>query len=262
MIDYVSMLPSEGELKDVRQALYHSKGPGYFVFRNFIDDVFVQHMLRIWCNLGAPKDFLRYRSKDGFFVGCPNYYLSSKKKDLAAYWNFFWNRPVDEATQSVALLAQILRNRIEQRAPDFDLFGQTGNAACCRIVVGGRGNNVVPPHRDWHEGESFDPRRTQITLFLTRKGEDYGGDGFVFTRNDGERVVFGDDVEVAPGDLAIWRYNNEHAVQNLERGAGQRGFIRMIMPPEFVRESRMTDALRLKLWRRQDKRARRKGASR
>ena len=105
-------------------------------------------------------------------------------------------------------------------------------------MISRTGDRIVSPHRDWI-GDDFDPRRTQVTLFLSKRGVDYSGDGFVFQTNRGARIVFDRDVVVNPGDLVIWRHNNEHAVLNVTSRPGQVGFVRILLPPEKVYPSRL-----------------------
>jgi hypothetical protein len=96
----------------------------------------------------------------------------------------------------------------------------------------------IAPHRDYADFERrfeknrFDRSRLQATLFLSEKGVDYSGIGFVFEQNDGQKVVFGTDVPIVPGDLVIWRYNNLHEVAEVTTASDQFGFMRILYPPE------------------------------
>jgi hypothetical protein len=96
----------------------------------------------------------------------------------------------------------------------------------------------VVDHTDWNEPESnylrYNHQMTQATLFLSRYGVDYEGDGFSFTTNTGERVRFGPDIQVEPGDLLIWRYANVHGVGSNKALPKGLGFSRMIFPYEKI----------------------------
>ena len=102
-----------------------------------------------------------------------------------------------------------------------------------RVVLTRNGRDIVRPHQDW-VGKNFDPRRLQASLFLSEKGPDYRGRGFVFQSNQGQDVSFGTDVEIQRGDLAFWRYNNVHRVDDVETDPGQLGMLRLIFPPEAI----------------------------
>jgi hypothetical protein len=150
-----------------------------------------------------------------------------------SYFNFFWNNPSDELTYAVAHQAQLLRNRVEARAQFREFFPLKNRSATFRVTISRNGTNIVPPHRDWL-GKHYDPRRTQMTLFLTNKGADYAGSGFVLETNQGPKVAFGSDVAIESGDLVIWRYNNEHSVDSVSTLPAQRGFVRITFPPEYI----------------------------
>ncbi|MFQ5786602.1 MAG: hypothetical protein ACE5H1_01340, partial [Thermodesulfobacteriota bacterium] len=58
--------------------------------------------------------------------------------------------------------------------------------------------------------------------------------GCIFETNQGNDVVFGDDVLINPGDLVLWRYINQHSVQDISTEQDKLGFMRIIFPPEFM----------------------------
>lgn len=232
MITYQEMVIDESRLQPVREALYHSNGPGYYIFRRFLSPEFTRHIVAFWSTLAPHHTHKPFRGKKGFTRTCPNFF-SSDQNGNATFYNFFWNEPADEATYAVAHQIQILRNRVEARAPFHEILPFNGRCASFWVTISKNGDKIVPPHRDWVD-ENFDPRRLQATLFLSKKGVDYTGRGFVFQTNQGKQVMFGDDVMVEPGDLALWRYNNEHSVMEVSSGPGQCGFIRILFPPEPI----------------------------
>ena len=99
----------------------------------------------------------------------------------------------------------------------------------------------MKPHTDYFFPETpldkrHDMSRLQGTLFLSKYGEDYEEGGFNFTSNQGQWLTFGRDVEINPGDLVVWHYQNKHAVAPLATKPGQIGFLRYIFPPEIIFE--------------------------
>ncbi len=229
-------------LKEIRLELYHSKGTGYHIFKSFIPQNFVDHMVEFWCRAIVPEfTHKKFFSKKQFHKGSSNYLEKDPESGNKTFHNFFWNLPPDEVTGSVDFLIQVLRNSIEARNlyNEFLPFGE--RSVNYRIVITKNGKKIVKPHRDWDEGKGklFDPKRLQVTLFLTERGDDYSGDGFIFETNQGNNIVFGKDVVIKPGDMVIWRYNNLHSVQNLSSSDDNVGFVRMIMPPEAVPSNRM-----------------------
>jgi hypothetical protein len=228
---YTQLSLADTELDPIRSALYEPSGPGYFIFKSFISPAQTDAMVRFW-SAATQSGFAPFVSKFGIFDGCPNYRLDRGNGQLS-YFNFFWNKPADELTYSIALSMQMLRNRIEGKPLFREIYPLQQRSASFRIVISARGRNIVSPHRDWL-GNNFDPLRTQMTLFLTEKGVDYDGNAFLFETNQGQKISFGTDVKVQPGDLIVWRYNNEHSIDVVESSPDQHGFMRMIFPPEYV----------------------------
>ena len=230
----------EAALLPIRRQLYHSSGEGYFVFKGFLDVTQTEHMRRFWSSL-EPQDWHKpYVNAERMYRGCPNYVEEAKGQ--VSYLNFLWNEPPDELTHAVAFAIQMLRNRIEARNLYREIFPLAGRSASYRIVLSRNIDEIVVPHRDW-VGEAFDPRRLQVTLFLAEKGKDYEGIGFGIETNYGKSKVFGEDVEVHPGDLVLWRYNNLHFAREVSSD-GTIGFMRMLMPPEEIVDQ--STALRLR----------------
>jgi hypothetical protein len=236
---FAGMSLAEDDLRPIRLALYHSGGDGYFIVRGFLDSGAVAHMRRFWSGVDPAATHTLFPGKAHIYSGCPDYYVVDADGNRT-FHNFFWNAPLDELTHTLATYVAILRNRVSGRAPLSELLPFAGKAINYRVIISKNAKTWIGPHRDYADFERrfeknrFDPSRLQATLFLAEKGVDYEGTGFKFERNDGRLVAFGTDVEVAAGDLVIWRYNNLHSVEDIRTGTGQFGFMRMIFPPEDV----------------------------
>jgi len=126
----------------------------------------------------------------------------------------------------------MLRNLVEANPVFNEIFPLDGLSATFRVVNTKNGDIIVPPHSDWDgkNGNPFDPKRLQATLFLSKKGVDYSGTGYMLKNNQGKYVIFDGDVEVNPGDLVLWRYNNEHQVKDISSTNDQLGFLRILYP--------------------------------
>lgn len=236
---FTGLFPSETALHPTRMALYHSGGPGYVVFRQFITAEQVAYMQRFWTSVDPAATHALFPGKTHIYLGCPDYYLL-ESDGSRTFHNFFWNAPLDEFTHTLSIAINMLRNRISGRAPFAELLPYAGKAVNYRVIVSKNAKTWIAPHRDYaafdrrFEKNRYDPSRLQVTLFLSSKGQDYGGVGFKFERNDGTLVVFGTDVQVDAGDLVIWRYNNLHSVEEITTEPSRLGFMRMIFPPEDV----------------------------
>ena len=44
---------------------------------------------------------------------------------------------------------------------------------------------------------------------------DYKGSGFLFTKNNGETIALETELDLKPGDLVFWRYNNTHQIKSV-----------------------------------------------
>lgn len=235
--DFRSLAIPEEALRPIRHDLYHSSGPGYYVFRNFLDPEIAAHMRRFWSELRLAHVHqpLPAEGVKMLVSGCPDYYYGTQDGDHRGYLNFFWNHPADEVSYAVAMQAQWLRNRVMGRTPQAEIFPLSGRAVSYRIVISMRGKVVTRPHRDFDGNDWIqDPSRLQATLYLCTPGADYTGDGFILETNQGSNVRFGHEVRVANGDLVLWRYSNYHSVLNVESSSDQCGFIRMLFPIEEV----------------------------
>lgn len=235
--DFNSLAIPEEALRPIRRDLYHSSGPGFHVFRNFLDPQIAAHMRRFWSELRLTHVHqpLPAEGVKMLVSGCPDYYYGTQHGDHRGYLNFFWNHPADEVSYAVAMEVQWLRNRVMGRAPQAEIFPLNGRAVSYRTVISMRGKVVTRPHRDFDGNDWLqDPSRLQATLYLSTPGIDYAGDGFILETNQGGQVIFGHDVRVANGDLVLWRYCNRHSVLNVESSGDQCGFIRMLFPIEDV----------------------------
>lgn len=229
---------SESMLHEMRTELYHSKGPGYYIIKNFVNSHNASYMKDIWVNLDPKLAHTLHPGKDKIYLGCPNYYTCDQLNNRA-FHNFLWTQPFDELTYNIAIYVQIIRNLIEGRNFSDYLFTYFGQSVSYRVAITKHGDMIVPPHRDYYEEKNkfskfHDATRLQGTIFLSKNGVDYEGEGFKLERNSGEQVIFGMDVAVEPGDLVLWRYQNKHSVSNIRSKKEQAGFVRVLFPPEFI----------------------------
>ena len=231
-IDYNQLFLLDEQLHAIRHDLYHSKSPGFYIFRNYLPEAYSEHVATFWEYLDTEDWHKPFPGKNKIHLGCSNFYSIDKQLNRS-FFNFLWNSPPDEFTHILAYQFQLLRNRIESREPYREIYPLTGRAISYRVSISKHGNNIVPEHSDWM-GDEFDPRRTQITLFLSDFNKDYSGNGFYMETNQGKKVYFGKDLNVSKGDLVIWRYNNKHGVDTIRSTSSQRGFMRIILPPEEI----------------------------
>jgi hypothetical protein len=243
------LMLEEESLREVRQALYHSGGAGYHVFRGFLAEPWVDHMRRFWGAFrGGPGDRC-FESKQQFHAGGSDLF-SVDARDNRIFFNFFWNAPVDEVTYTTSLWILFLRNRLSGRAPFDELLPHTGRAVSFRVTLTKNADTWIERHRDFFDHErrfekgAYDLARLQATLFLAHRGRDYRDGGFTLETNDGKPVLFGRDVPIEPGDLVIWRYNNPHGVEAVRSDPDQLGFLRVIHPIETLVSSAGRSGLR------------------
>jgi hypothetical protein len=237
MIDFYSFRPEDAKLQVIRKELYHSESPGFYVFKKFIPEHFVSHMRTFWVN-EAPISRLHSTLQEVvkprlFYYGCPNYLYKTPYGH--AYYNYFWNSPIDEVSHSVSFVVQQLRNIVESKNNYLDFFPSEGNSCSYRVVFTRNGERIVAPHQDWTTPPYFRPEKLQATLILSKKGQDYEGVGMKMLSNDKKtEYIFDGNLPVEPGDLVLWRYNNMHSIENVITREDQIGFLRMIFPPETI----------------------------
>jgi hypothetical protein len=223
----------ERDLQAIRTKLYHSTGPGFHVFKQFVSPDLVSHMRSVWPKTEMPPGFMVLPDTNAYYPGCPNYYVQYPDGSLI-FFNFLHRTPLDEVTQEVSVTVHMLRNRLSGRNAFQDLSGP--RSLGYRVTLNRNFEAWIKPHRDfmdwdkrWVKGE-FDPSRLQATLVLSNRGVDYSGNGFLFQTNDGCEVTLGGEVPIDAGDLLIWRYGNLHSVENVKCTADQFGFMRIIYP--------------------------------
>jgi hypothetical protein len=227
---------SDAELSRIRMQIYHSKGDGYYIFRNFVPPEVVRHMRSLWTTIDPSETHHLFAGKENFRAGCPDYY-ARYEDGSTIFYNFLYADPLDEVTREVGVCVHMLRNRISGRNAFSDMHGPR-TAVSYRVTINKNYENWIAPHRDFLDYErrmekgQYDPSRLQATLFLSQKGEDYDGAAFSMARNDGREVVFGTDVPITPGDLVIWKYTNLHSVSQITTPPGKLGLLRIIFPIE------------------------------
>lgn len=227
-------------LHESRMDLYHSSGSGFVVFRNYISDDYVKHIVDYWTKYVIPeKSHEKFVSKEFLYNGCPNYFVSSSNGSKVFY-NAFWNPPCDAVTYEAAFRIAQLRNQIEAKISSADLFPfPSGRCLIPRVVITKNGENILVPHSDFGLDEpnpaNIDLRKTQATLYLSEYGRDYTGTGFIYTNNQGEKVFLGKDLDIRPGDLVIWKQSNVHEIESVYTEDDQMGFVRILFPCEDMK---------------------------
>ena len=243
MIKYNHFNIDEKILSKIRKEIYHSSGPGYYVFKNFINKEFLIHIVNLWTKLEkyyfhVNFDELTPPIWNNIKYGDEDFEKNTKEGNRF-FNNFFWNKPIDEVTTSVSHYICILRNRIEGKYPLSELYGFEQNALTYRVIQTKFDEISVPYHSDWNKktinGED-ETWRLQCTLILSENGKDYKGDGLIFRKNNGKQILLSSNKICKPGDLIIWRYSNQHAVINIKSQKKQIGFLRIIYPPVKIRD--------------------------
>lgn len=225
------------DIKRIRKDIFHSTAPGFFVVKGFAKIKQIEQLRSFWSNKKIQDVFHQFIKNKEVMFGSPNYMYNKPKEKDFAYCCFFWNEPLCEITHQLVFNAQRLRNEIEGRPCYYGLTAGGERHLQYRVCNSRSGGIIVHPHGDFIEQErkdptgnhEFDPSRIQATLVLSSKGEDYSGDGFIFTTNQGKKLSFA-DMGVKAGDLVLWRYGNIHEVKNLEVNEQQLGFLRVILP--------------------------------
>jgi hypothetical protein len=228
------------DLRHIRKDIYHSSGPGYFIFRAFFTPQQVAHAQQMWTAPSATRHFAPFLGKHQFRLGSPNF-VKKDDRGNRVYYNFVWASPLDELTYEATFQIQRLRNRISGRNSSNELLPLTGNSVSYRVVLTRNAEAPVLPHRDFWEpdqplSKKHDLSRVQATLMLSEHDKDYTGEGFGLVNNQGQKIVFGVDEPVQAGDLVIWRYSNIHSVLNVKSAEGQIGFLRILYPQEIIHD--------------------------
>lgn len=214
----------------LRSALYRSDGPGFVVIPGFLEAEYVAHVRQFWLN--APPSaslYARWNSSSPYPVGHPPMMQTNERRTV--YCHFLWNQHFDEVTVAIALAITHIRNVIEGTPPHRHLVPDGSAVMTYRVIISRFAEEPeVREHRDLFPGDQDNLSRLQATLFLSEHGKDYHGDGFIFETNGGAKVRIGADVQVLPGDLVLWRYNNPHSIGRIESTSAGIGFVRMIFP--------------------------------
>lgn len=233
---------SENELWDVRYKIYHTKGDGYFLFKNFIAEDLSKHLIDFWVHLLDPSiSHVPFPGKEkAFYPDCPCYFRGSPTSVHKIFYNPLWSiKNIDIVTNEIAASIINLRSQIEGKAFTRESTATPGQRCSIpRIVITRNGENILPPHSDYGFDEpdpkNIDLARVQATLFMSKYAVDYTGSGFEFTMNNGKKIQCERDLNIEPGDLLVWRYNNIHEISAIHSSDDQIGFVRMIFPPELI----------------------------
>jgi hypothetical protein len=237
-INYQTKFFKEDDFQRALNDLYNTSGPGYFVFPQFLSEENVNRIINFYTQeITINKWFKCLLSQRHIYKNCPNYYFAQNTADNYCFTHFFWNEPPNEILYAASYKVQTIRNIIESRTPFNEFFPlksmgmsqRSGSFRFCNT----RNGSPVPMHQDYI-GKKLDSKRIQATLFLTQKDVDYSGQGMIFTKNNGTEIILAEEIKLIPGDLVFWRYNNFHGVRNVQSDSQQKGFIRIIYPPELI----------------------------
>ena len=229
---------TKNEIIRLRKKLYYERSGGFTIFKNFISQSSVKFLRSFWLDQSIDYLFSDFIKNQDVFRGCPNYLIKRPKESDRSYCCFLWNTAPDTFTQELAYKIQILRNQIEGFPIYFGLVKNTSTALQYRVSNHTTNEIVVFPHADFVEMDRKDPgadhkldaSRLQSTLILSTSDKHYGGDGLILSDNSNEKISVGKKKIAKAGDLIIWRYTNEHSVENISCSNDQSGFMRIIYP--------------------------------
>ncbi len=238
LLNFESLGTSEADLREMRQVLFKTTGDGYVLIKGFLSPELVEHVSGYW-NDTPPSPYLFDKEPSAKkHIGQKPFIFQGNHR--ICYHNYLWNRPMDEISHSVCFIVTMLRNQLEQQPIYRHLLPNASRMASYRVVTTHNVQSVeVEEHTDWIEDDLLMRERhlkflLQGTLFLSSYGKDYEGDGFTFYTNRGEKIRFGPEIPVEPGDLLLWRYANVHGVGANQALPGGRGFSRMLFPYEDI----------------------------
>jgi hypothetical protein len=213
--------------------IYESKF-GYVLIRNFINQDLIDEVLNKCTSITYQKSVRSFYGKGGFYRGCPNYISHKGNADSTVFHNLPWNVPVSEELHHQITEAHMYRNKLMNMPSTFELLGNDKRVLNYRLAITRGGDTIVKPHRDFIN--PYEPHRLQCTIFLSKYGIDYSGEGFIFFTNAGERIVPAKELDIEPGDLMFWKYTNMHEVANVKSTTHSHiGFARILMSTEIVK---------------------------
>ena len=225
-----NLLLDDDSIKKSREDLYKS-ARGYCIFPDFLSTPEVNSLKQTWVHTND-TDHFKGPPNGELTESTPNFVTQDLEDPQTTYHNFLWNEPWHAATYSITLQVQLIRNQITDKPVNTGL-SPTSDRTVAYNCVRTLGGTPVKPHQDTTDNPLHFPG-LQATLFLSDHGKDYSGRGFVFTTNDGEKIVLGRDRSVSSGDLLLWRFGNEHAIADVETTEDQLGFLRIIYPQPRV----------------------------
>ena len=243
---------NKNDLWEIRKEIYHSNNQGFYIFRNYIKEEFVQSIIEYWCyNSPHKKSHKKFKDKStDFYINCPSYFLENGENKV--FYNPFWSNNYDPLTNELSLAICTLRAQIEGKQLANEIMPRI-NKRCVipRLIITKNGENIIKPHSDYGINEkdpnNIDIGRLQCTLFLSKNKYDYTGSGFVFTNNAGRKINIAKDYKINPGDLVIWKYNNIHEIKDIKTTSQKIGFVRMIFPLEIIKEKTLFNISSLRI---------------
>ncbi len=231
------LIEEQLDFNALRKEIFHSSRPGYVVLKDFVKSEQLDKIRRFWLDPNLSNNFYQFIKNGDVGFGTPNYLYNKPTPDDFAYCCFLWNVPPCQLTHQLAFSIQQIRNKVEGKPSYSGLTPVDGWVLQYRVCNARSEETIVYPHGDFIEqyrcdptgSHEFDPSRIQATLLLATKGEDYDGEGFIYTSNQGDKITF-DEMGAKAGDLILWRYGNLHEVKEVKVNENQIGFMRVIYP--------------------------------
>jgi hypothetical protein len=236
MFKYDDTIYDSNELQLIRNEIYSSSG--YFVVKNFISQQLVFDTTERWLTGDLEYYFDSFHKNVDVNFKTPNYLIKGASEGDRSFCMNIWNPAPDTELNDIVIEANKIRNVIEGRPLFFATRLYDDLVLQYRLSQTVSSGFSVKKHTDLFEefrpdpagSHKFDPKRCQMTLFLSDYGKDYCDGGFYFNTNNNKEILFGRDEEVGAGDLVIWKYSNTHRVENVRTINESKGFSRIIFP--------------------------------
>ena len=140
---------NNSELIKRRREIFHSKGLGYSIFRNYLNAKQIDHLRTVWQSEIVLKNYV-LGSKNDIKFGCNNFKVITKNNSVnsSTMMNFLWNKSTDTLTEEICINANNIRNILSGRDLNYGTVKKEGPFLNYRIVNTQSGTPVLP-HRDW-----------------------------------------------------------------------------------------------------------------
>jgi len=236
MFKYDDTIYDSKELQLIRNEIYSKSG--YFVVKNFLSKQLVSDITERWLVGDLEYYFDSFHKNVDVNFETPNYLIKGASNGDRSFCMNIWNPAPDIELNDIVIEANKIRNVIEGRPFYFATRLFDESVLQYRLSRTTSNGFAVKKHADLFEefrpdpagSHKFDPKRCQMTLFLSDYDKDYSDGGFYFHKNDNTEILFGRDEKVTAGDLVVWKYSNTHCVNNVRALNEDKGFSRIIFP--------------------------------